>query len=41
MILLGTPNLQMMDLMNLTADYLLILTTGVASSHLMNLSMVT
>jgi hypothetical protein len=35
------PNLQTMDLMNLIADCLLILTTGVASDHLMNLSMVT
>jgi hypothetical protein len=41
MILFGTPNLQMMDLINLTADCLLILTTGVASSHLVNLLMVT
>jgi hypothetical protein len=41
MILFGTPNLQTMDLMNLIADYLLILTIGVASGHLMNLSMVT
>jgi hypothetical protein len=40
MILFETPNLQMMDLMNLTVDYLLILTTGVASDHLVNLSMV-
>jgi hypothetical protein len=30
MILFGTPNLHMMDLMNFTADCLLILTTGVA-----------
>jgi hypothetical protein len=41
MILFGTPNLQMMDLMNLTADCLLILTTGVASDHLVNLPMAT
>jgi hypothetical protein len=40
MILFGTPNLQTMDLMNLTADYLLILTTRVAFGHLVNLSMV-
>jgi hypothetical protein len=40
-ILFGTPNLQMMDLMDLTADFLLILTTGIASNHLVNLSMVT
>jgi hypothetical protein len=37
----ATPNLYTMDLMNLTADCLLILTTGVASVHLMNLLMVT
>jgi hypothetical protein len=41
MILFRTPNLQMMDLINLTVDCLLILTTGVASSHLVNLSIVT
>jgi hypothetical protein len=41
MILFGTPNLQMMDLINLTADYLLILATWVASGHLENLSMAT
>jgi hypothetical protein len=41
MILFGTPNLQMIDLMNLTADCLLILTIGVASGYLVNLSMVT
>jgi hypothetical protein len=41
MIRFGTPNLHMIDLMNFTADYLLILTTGVASDHLMNLSMAT
>jgi hypothetical protein len=35
------PNLQMMDLMNLVVDYLLILTTGVTSGHLVHLSMVT
>jgi hypothetical protein len=37
----GIPNLQTMDLINLTADCLLILTTGVASGHLVNLLMVT
>jgi hypothetical protein len=31
----------MMDLMNLTVDCLFILTTGVASGHLVNLSMAT
>jgi hypothetical protein len=41
MIRFGTPNLHMMDLMNFTDDCLLILTTGVASGHLVNLSMVT
>jgi hypothetical protein len=40
-ILFGTPNLQMMDLINLTTDYLLILTIGVTSGHLVNLSMAT
>jgi hypothetical protein len=40
-VLFGTPNLHMMDLMNFTADCLLILTTGVASDRLVNLSMVT
>jgi hypothetical protein len=39
MILFRTPNLQTMDLMNLTEDCLLILTTGVAYGHLVNLSM--
>jgi ubiquinone biosynthesis protein UbiJ len=37
----GTLNLQMIDLMNLTAGCLLILTTGVAFDHLINLSMAT
>jgi hypothetical protein len=41
MILFRTPNLQMMDLINLTADYLLILTTWVTFGHLVNLSMAT
>jgi hypothetical protein len=41
MIRFGTSNLHMMDLMNFTADFLSILTTGVASGHLVNLSMVT
>jgi hypothetical protein len=41
MIQFGTPNLHMMDLMNFTTDYLLILTIGVASGHLVNLSMTT
>jgi hypothetical protein len=41
MILFGTPTLQTMDSMNLTMDCLLILTKGVASDHLVNLSMVT
>jgi hypothetical protein len=41
MILLKTPNLQMMDLMNLIVNCLLILTTGIASNHLVNLLMVT
>jgi hypothetical protein len=41
MIWFGTPNLYMMDLMNFTDDCLLILTTGVASGHLVNLSMAT
>jgi hypothetical protein len=39
MIQFGTLNLYMMDLMNFTVDYLLILTTGVAFGHLVNLSM--
>jgi hypothetical protein len=39
MILFGTLNLQTIDLINLTADCLLILTTGVASGHFMNLLM--
>jgi hypothetical protein len=41
MILFRTPNLQTIDLMNLTTDYLLILTIGVPSDHLENLAMVT
>jgi hypothetical protein len=41
MIWFGTPNLHMMDLMNFTTDCLWILTAGVASGHLVNLSMVT
>jgi hypothetical protein len=41
MILFRTPNLQTIDLMNLTAYCLLILTTWVASGHLVNLSMAT
>jgi hypothetical protein len=36
MILFGTPNLQMIDLINLTADCLMILTIGVASDHFVN-----
>jgi hypothetical protein len=41
MIMFGTRKLQMMDLMNLTTNYLLILTIGVAFDHLVNLSMAT
>jgi hypothetical protein len=41
MILFRTPNLHMMDLMNFTVDCLLILTTRVASGHMVNLLMVT
>jgi hypothetical protein len=41
MIRFDTPNLHMMDLMNFTTDCLLILTTGVASNHLVNLLMAT
>jgi hypothetical protein len=41
MIRFGTPNLHMMDLMNFIVDYLLIVTTGVAFGHLVNLSMAT
>jgi hypothetical protein len=41
MIRFGTLNLHMMDLMNFTADCLLILTTRVVSCHLVNLSMAT
>jgi hypothetical protein len=40
MILFRTTNLQTKDLINLSADYLLMLTIGVAFSHLVNLSMV-
>jgi hypothetical protein len=38
MILFRTPNLQMIDLMSFTVDCLLMLTTRVASSHLVNSS---
>jgi hypothetical protein len=41
MIQFETLNLHMMDLMNFTTDCLLILTTEVASGHLVNLSMAT
>jgi hypothetical protein len=41
MILFRTPNLKMIDLINLTTDCLLILTTGVAFGHFVILSMVT
>jgi hypothetical protein len=41
MIWFGTPNLHMMDLMNFTVDCLLILTIGIASGHLVKLSMAT
>jgi hypothetical protein len=41
MVLFGTPNLQTIDLINVTVDCLLILTTGVASGHVVNLLMVT
>jgi hypothetical protein len=41
MIMFETLDLQTMDLINLTTDCLLILTTMVASDHLVNLSMVT
>jgi hypothetical protein len=41
MILFGTPNLQTIDLINSTVDYLLILSTWVASDHFVNLSMAT
>jgi hypothetical protein len=40
MIMFGTSNMQTIYLINLTTDCLLILTTGVASSHFVNLSMV-
>jgi hypothetical protein len=39
-ILFGTPNLLMIDLMNLTTDCLWILTTRVAFGHFVNFSMV-
>jgi hypothetical protein len=39
MIRLGTPNLQTFDLINLTADCLLILTTRVAFGHFVNVLM--
>jgi hypothetical protein len=38
MILFWTANLQTIDLMNLTTDCLLMLTTEVTSGHLVNLS---
>jgi hypothetical protein len=38
-ILFGTLNLHRIDLINLTTNWLLILTTGVASGHFVNLSM--
>jgi hypothetical protein len=41
MIRLGTPNLQTMDLRKATAAPWVMLTTGVASGHLVNLSMAT
>jgi hypothetical protein len=41
MIKFVTPNLQTIDLINLTAKCLLILTTGIASGYFVNLSMVT
>jgi hypothetical protein len=41
MILFGTPTLQMINLINLTTDCFLILTTGVAFGHFVNLSMAT
>ena len=41
MILFGTPNLKMMDLMKLTADDAVELVMGAASIHLVNLSTAT
>jgi hypothetical protein len=41
MIRLGTPNLQTIDLRKPTAALWVMLTTGVASGHLVNLSMAT
>jgi hypothetical protein len=41
MILFRTPNMQTIDLINLTADCLLILTIGVAFGHFVNLLMAT
>jgi hypothetical protein len=41
MILFRTLKLQTMYLINLTVDYLLILSTGVAFGHLVNLSLLT
>jgi hypothetical protein len=41
MILFGTPNRHTIDLRKVVADALVMLTTGVASGHLVNLSMVT
>jgi hypothetical protein len=41
MIMFGTPNLHMIDLINLTVDHVLILTIGVASSYFVNLSTMT
>jgi hypothetical protein len=40
-ILFWTPNWQTMNLINFTMDCLLILTIGIASDHLVNLSMAT
>jgi hypothetical protein len=41
MIRFRTSNLHTIDLRNVIADALVMLTTGVASSHLVNLSMAT
>jgi hypothetical protein len=41
MIRLGTPNLQTIDLRKVTAVLWVMLTTGVAFGHLVNLSMAT
>jgi hypothetical protein len=41
MIRLGTPNLQTIDLSKATVALWVMLTTGVASGHLVNLSMAT